>query len=65
MCLTLPYRVISKKGEKFVIMYNNRQKIVTSPLVKISKGDYVLVQNNIVVQKINKQDAKELLQLIN
>ena len=64
MCLTVPYQIASKKGDKFVIMYKDRKKEAISPLVKVKRGDWVLTQNNIIIRKISKKDANELINLL-
>lgn len=64
MCLTIPYQIASKRGEKFVIINKDRKKEATSPLFTVKKGDWVLTQNNMIVRKINKKEASELISLM-
>lgn len=65
MCLTIPYKIILQKGDKFVIMSQGKKKTVQSPFFKVKKGDYVLLQNGTIFQKIKAKEAKELLNLLN
>ena len=65
MCLTIPYQIASKKGDKFVIINKNQKKEALSPLAKVKKGDWVLTQNNIIIRKINQREARELISLFN
>ena len=64
MCLTIPKKVISIKGDSFVIVKNlsgDKQKVVS--IIKVKVGDNVLTQNNIIIQKISKKQAKDLADL--
>lgn len=54
MCLTIPFKVISVKDNQAIVFFNKNKKKVNSGLVKVKKGDYVLIQNNTIIKKINK-----------
>ena len=59
MCLTIPKQVISfKKGVAKVQSQRGNQEV--GSLVKVKKGDWVLTQNNVIVQKISQKQAKEI-----
>jgi len=62
MCLTIPKQVISVKGGSvWVKSAKGRQEVAS--LVKIKKDDWVLTQNNVIVRKISKKEAKEISDL--
>jgi len=63
MCLTIPKQVISvKKNLVTVKSPRGRQKV--SSFVAVKKGDRVLTQNNLIIQKISRKQAKEINSLL-
>lgn len=65
MCLTIPAKVIEIRGESAVIDQGDVQKTISIkaiPDVKID--DWVLYMSDIAVQKVAKEDAKEILELL-
>lgn len=63
MCLTVPKQVISiKKGNVYVKTPIGRQRL--GSLIKVKKGDWILSQNNVIIQKINQKQAKEINKLL-
>lgn len=66
MCLTIPKKVISfRKGEATLMPYNSKKEQKASSIVEIKKGDWVFTQNNIIIEKISKKQADEIIKLIN
>ena len=64
MCINLPVKIV-KKSKKKIIAEWNRQKIeISGSLVKVKEGDYVFLKNNFIIEKINKKEAKEILNLV-
>lgn len=63
MCMAIPGKIIEIRGNTAVVDYG-REQIEAGLLEKFSVGDFVLVQNRIIVKKVSKQDAKKLLELI-
>lgn len=62
MCLTIPKQVIEfKKGVARVKSQKGPQEV--GSLVGVKKGDWVLTQNNVIVQKISKKQAQEINRL--
>jgi hydrogenase assembly chaperone HypC/HupF len=60
MCISKPQKVLSfEKGEALVEFMGRRRK-VRSPF-PLAKGDYILCQTGLVVKKISKSNAKEML----
>lgn len=64
MCIALPVKVIAIKNKKAIVEGIDCQKEVGGFLIKVKMGDYVILQNNIIVRKISKREAKETLDLI-
>ncbi|MCD5396388.1 MAG: HypC/HybG/HupF family hydrogenase formation chaperone [Candidatus Pacebacteria bacterium] len=64
MCLALPYKVISRDKNKIQLDFFGKKRTVKESLIKIKPGDFVLVQKGVVVKKVPKKQAKEILKLI-
>ena len=64
MCIALPVRVIAIKSKKIIVEGIDGQREAGGFLVKVKVGDYVVLQNNIIVGKISKKEAKTTLDLI-
>jgi hydrogenase maturation factor len=62
MCLTIPKQVISFNGRAAIVNSEKGQQEVGS-LIKVKKNDWVLTQNNIIIQKIDKKQAEEIIDL--
>lgn len=64
MCLALPYK-ITKVGKKEIgLEILGQKRMVQKSLVKVRPGDFVLLQNSIIIKKVSKTDAQETLKLI-
>jgi len=63
MCLTIPKRVLSTKKD-FIEVMSAKRKERLGTLVAVKKGDWVLSQNKIIIQKISAKQAKEINNLI-
>lgn len=64
MCLAIPFKIISIKNKKIIIEKSGQKKEVKGSLIKTKIGDYVILQNNFIVKKINKKTAGEIINLI-
>lgn len=65
MCLTVPGKIKSVNRGKAKVDFAGKERLVDISLVKVKSGDYVLEQNGFAVRKINKKEAKSILQLLN
>ena len=66
MCLAIPARVISVKGEKAQVDFGEGVlRDVKVTLVEVKIGEYVLVHAGYAIQKMDEKDAKETLALWN
>ncbi len=65
MCLTIPAKILEIDKEKAIIeSVNERKKINISVVKDLKIGDWVLYIANFAVKKINKKDAKEIINLL-
>lgn len=71
MCLTIPKQIISiNKGVVKLKSGNNEEN--ASSIINVKKGDWVLTQKivrhgslqNVIIKKINKKQAAEILHII-
>jgi hydrogenase expression/formation protein HypC len=64
MCLAIPARVMSVKGEKAQVDFGEGVlRDVNVTLVDAQVGEYVLVHAGYAIQKMDEKDAKETLAL--
>jgi hydrogenase expression/formation protein HypC len=65
MCLSIPGKVVEIGEDKFIIDYGSEKRVVNMSLVEDLKiGDYVIINNKIILYKMSKTDAKKVLELI-
>ena len=66
MCLAVPARVMSVKGEKAQVDFGEGVlRDVNVTLVDAKVGEYVLVHAGYAIQKMDEKEAKETLALWN
>lgn len=65
MCLSVPGKIIEIKKDVAVVDYGIEKRKGKLIEKSYSKGDYVIIQGGIVVQKIEKKEAEEALRLYN
>lgn len=63
MCLAVPYKVIKVNREKIELDFFGEKRSVNYSLIKIKPGDFALLQNNIIIKKLSKEEAEETLKL--
>jgi hydrogenase assembly chaperone HypC/HupF len=64
MCLTIPKKVIEIKKNEVVVEAPNGSRQNVKTIVELKIGDYVLTQQNVVVEKITEKEAKEILNIM-
>ncbi len=64
MCLAIPYKVIKVKRGEIGLEISGEKRMVQESLVKVKPGDFVLLQNGIIIKKVSKRVAQETLKLI-
>ena len=65
MCLAIPGKIksIIKKNSQAIVDFNGIEREVNCKLVKVKKGDYVIVHAGFAIQKLLKDEAKEILKV--
>ena len=64
MCIAFPGKIVKIKEDIATIEYGPEKreaKIITDD---ISEGDYVIVQNKIIIQKVPKKEAEEFIRTV-
>lgn len=61
MCLAIPGKVVSIKNNKAIVDYFGEKRETNLINKDVKVGDYVIVQNKIIVDKIPEKDALESL----
>lgn len=62
MCLSIPGKVISIKGEMAIVSVGGTEYETSLQMVdNVSVGDYVLIHTGFAIQKINEEEAIETL----
>ena len=64
MCLTIPKKVLRKKGASYVVEKDNGEKQEVKSIIKIKIGDFVVTQSNVIIQKLSKKQAQEINNLL-
>ncbi len=65
MCLSIPGKVIEIEKDFITIDYITEKRKVSKSVVEITKGDYVIVSNKIIINKLSKEEAERFLQIVN
>ena len=64
MCLSIPGKVVEIGQGKFVLDYGSEKREVNMSLVDVVVGDYVIVNNKMIVTKISRENAEKFLEII-
>ena len=65
MCLATPSKVIKIKGKWALVQsHHHRHRVNLSLLKNVKVGDYLLVHNDLAINKIPKTEAKRILKMI-
>lgn len=65
MCLSVPCKVISIDGDNATVSIGGNLCQISLQLVdNVSVGDYVLLHAGFAIQKINENEAKEMLSVL-
>jgi hydrogenase expression/formation protein HypC len=66
MCLAIPAKVVTRKGDKAQVDFGESVlREVNTTLVSVKKGDYVLVHAGYAIQVLDEKEALETLRLWN
>jgi hydrogenase expression/formation protein HypC len=65
MCLGIPMKILSKKGDKAVVSSGGTSRQISIALLKgVKVGDYVIVHAGFAIEKLNEKRAKETLSIL-
>jgi len=66
MCLQVPGKAVALDAKKreAIVAYGSERRIASTALLPVKKGEYVLVRNHMIIQKIPKADAERVLEAI-
>ena len=65
MCLGIPMKVISKKGDRAEVMSGGTGRQISIGLLKgVNIGDYVIVHAGFAIEKVDERRAKETLDIL-
>ena len=64
MCLTIPKKVIEINENVIIVEDHNGARQAMKTIVKLEIGDFVLSQQNVIIEKIEKQEAEEIFNII-
>lgn len=64
MCLSIPGKVVKKSRQGYIIDYGKEKREIKQSIVDVEVGDYVIVSNKMIISKVNKEKAKEFLEVL-
>jgi hydrogenase assembly chaperone HypC/HupF len=65
MCLTIPGKIEKiKNNGKIIVNYSGEKRQADIAIVNVEKGDWVIVNNKIVIDKLSDKKAKKFLEVI-
>jgi hydrogenase assembly chaperone HypC/HupF len=64
MCLSIPGKVASIRKGKIIIDYSGEKREANLALTDIKVGDWVIVKEKIIIERIPKEEAEKYLKLI-
>lgn len=64
MCLTIPKKVISVSENLVTVENPDRTRQELKTVIGLEAGDYVISQQNVIIEKINKEEADDILKMI-
>lgn len=66
MCVGIPGKILKIKGKKAKIAQANHYHWVDLGVLfqKVKVGDYLIIYQNVAINKISKREAKEIISLM-
>lgn len=61
MCLTIPKKVISIEGNNVVVENPAGDRQTVKSIVELNAGDFCLTQQNVAIEKIDKEEARKII----
>ncbi|MCB9359615.1 HypC/HybG/HupF family hydrogenase formation chaperone [Candidatus Woesearchaeota archaeon] len=63
MCMSIPGKLIKVDGNKAIVQYDQEDREVTLLDPEIKEGDFVVVQNKLIMQKVPEKEALESIKV--
>ncbi|RLI64088.1 MAG: HypC/HybG/HupF family hydrogenase formation chaperone [Candidatus Asgardarchaeum californiense] len=65
MCLAVPGKVVEIKGDKAIVDFGGiKREVIVSLLENVQIGEYVIVHAGFAIERLNEEEAKETLRLL-
>ena len=64
VCLTIPKKVIEIKENSVIVENHNGDRQEMKTIVELAIGDFVMSSQDIVIEKMDKQNAEEIFNII-
>lgn len=63
MCLAVPHRIVKIDGKEAIVEIGGIRKKARLDLVEnVKVGDYVLIHAGFAIQRLNQEEAKDILE---
>ncbi len=63
MCLAIPGKIVDITKDTALIEYGKEKREANCSLIDCKVGDYVIVSNMMVIDKVDKKEAEESLKM--
>lgn len=64
MCLTIPGKLIEIKKDKFIIDYGQEKREALASAIPVKIGDFVIVSNKVIINKLSKEQAESIYEML-
>lgn len=64
MCLEIPGKIIEIKGDQAIVDYGSEKKIGKIIKGTFEVGDFVLIKNKIIIEKIDEKQVRGWLEFL-
>lgn len=64
VCLAIPKKVVEINGDILTVELPNGTRQEVKSIVELTIGDFCLTQQNMAIEKMDKEDAEELINQI-
>lgn len=65
MCLTIPKKVAEIKQNSVIVELHDGTRQELKSLIELAVGDFVLSQQNVIIEKLDKEEAQQIFDMIN
>lgn len=64
MCLAYPGKILKIKGDQATVDYGVETRVAKIVEGEFHKGDYVIVQGRLVIEKVDPDDARQFIEMV-